>query len=355
MTLYGGDRPAFVTQRDGSALASSNCRMASIAMGLDYETQGAETSTGAKMRTYTDDQSGGTDSGDARQAWDRGYGESLRVMDGHTFAEALDDLRAGRAVHLDVWHAKVKGPCLSGSGAYGHTIIVLPDHDERGWAVGDPWCSTDAGYARVLQGDLAAGAEYWAGQVYSRAAAEPDYPADSSGPRDPRVLVIVSRIVKRLMDRYRPGAEAPDELEDPGDTAGGAILYTTTRAVSAGDDDMPGMTLTDVTSAPGRAEILEAGPVWRVANDTELDVAAGADWESPGTARYHATSEKPEGSLGRMIRASDAKNGELYIVANSRVRFTPADTGGGGDCAAELEARDAEWTAWVLEGSPASS
>ena len=343
MTLYGGDRPTFVTQRDGSPLASSNCRMASAAMGLDYETQGRETSTGAEMRSYTDDQSGGTDSGDARQAWSRGYGEDLRIMDGHTFAEAIADLKAGRAVHLDVWHAKVGGPCLSGSGAYGHTVIVLPDHDERGWAVGDPWCSTDAGYARVTQGALAAGAEYWAGQVYSRAAAEPDYPADSSGPRDPRVLVIVARIVKRLMDRYRPGAEAPDDLEDPGDTAGGPVLYTTTRAVGAGGDDV-GMTLTDVKAEPGTVVLEADGPVWRVADDLEIAAEAGATWQTVGTARYH------DGSLGRMIRAK-ASDGELHIVANSRVRFTPADTGGG-DCAAELEARDAEWTAWVLEGSP---
>jgi hypothetical protein len=354
MTKFGDYRPAFVTQRDGSALANSNCRMASIAMGLAYEAspQGSQTSTGSKMRSYTDDQSGGTDSGDARQAWDRGYSQGLRVMDGHTFSEAIADLKAGRAVHLDVWHAKVGGPCLSGSGAYGHTILVLPDVDERGWAVGDPWCTPEAAYAREPESALRAGAEYWGGQVYSRAALEPDYPTGGPSPADPRVVLIVARIVKRLMDRWYPGHEATlDELEDvdPGDTGGGAILYTTTRAVPVGGADVPGMMLTDVLPEPGKVTLLEDGPVWRVADDGEVDALAGAVWTTTGTARYHHTSEKPEGSLGRMIRAR-AEDGELHIVANSRVTFAPtAPPTGDGDCtddvAEAVAARDAAWTA----------
>ena len=65
MTKYGDYRPAFVTQRDGSSLANSNCRMASISMGLAYDAspQGSKTSTGKEMRTYTDDQSGGNQFG----------------------------------------------------------------------------------------------------------------------------------------------------------------------------------------------------------------------------------------------------------------------------------------------------
>src|SRR5262245_10909828 len=106
-----------VTQRDGSALQNSNCRMASIATGLDYHTLGAKTSTGAKMRQSQDDQSGGTDAGDAKQAWARGYSETLVIRDGNTWADALDDLRDGRLIHLDVWHVTVGGPCLSGSGS----------------------------------------------------------------------------------------------------------------------------------------------------------------------------------------------------------------------------------------------
>jgi hypothetical protein len=239
MTIYGsGYRPKFVTQRDGSALANSNCRCASIAMGLAYDAdpQGSKTSTGSKMRSYMDDQSGGTGSDDASQAWDRGYDESLRVRDGHTFADALADLKAGRIVHLDVWAAKMSGsPCISGSGAYGHTIAVLPDVNADGWAVGDPWC-TD-GYHRIAESSLRAAAEYWGGQVYSLAADEADYPSGGPPPTDPRVLAIVRRIVRRLMTQYDPSHPAP---EPPGrDTGGGAILFTTTRAVTEDDVERP--------------------------------------------------------------------------------------------------------------------
>jgi hypothetical protein len=196
-------RPAPITQRDGSSLANSNCRMASIATGLDYDTRGAKRSTGSKMRTYTSDQSGGTDSGDAKQAWDNGYSEALTVRDGRTFDDALGDLRAGRLVHLDVWHASVGGPCLSGSGAYGHTIAVLPDCSGGSWLVADPWCNPPK-WSRVTEAKLRAGAEEWGRQVYSRAADEADYPSGGPPPTDPRVLAIVERVVRRLMSEDHP-------------------------------------------------------------------------------------------------------------------------------------------------------
>ena len=72
MTKYSERRGAPVTQRDGSSLANTNCRMASICTGLDSHSGGSLTSTAEKMRNYTSDQSGGTDSGDATEAWQRG-------------------------------------------------------------------------------------------------------------------------------------------------------------------------------------------------------------------------------------------------------------------------------------------
>ena len=119
-------RAAPVTQRDGSKLQYSNCRMASISTGLDFHTTGKELTTGAVMRSVQDDQDGGTDSGDAVQAWQRGWSEQLVVRDGSPWSSVLADLAAGRLVHLDVWHATVGGPCLSGSGGYGHTMAVAP-------------------------------------------------------------------------------------------------------------------------------------------------------------------------------------------------------------------------------------
>ena len=124
-------RAAPVTQRDGSRLANSNCRMASIATGLDFDTLGAKKSTGAKMRCPSGDQEGGTDSGDAKRAWANGYGENLDIQDGKSWDDVLTDLKCFRYVHLDVWHATVGGPCLSGTGRYGHTIVVAPDCGQR--------------------------------------------------------------------------------------------------------------------------------------------------------------------------------------------------------------------------------
>ena len=119
-------RAAPITQRDGSPLANSNCRMAAVATGIDYHTAGAITSTGAEMRTRQSDQVGGTDSGDAAEAWAT-YGQDLAIRDGRTWADLVVDLDAGRAVQLDVWHATAGGPCLSGSGAYGHSMAVAPE------------------------------------------------------------------------------------------------------------------------------------------------------------------------------------------------------------------------------------
>src|SRR5262249_48255310 len=156
---------------------NSNCRCASIATGIAYDTasdakpQGAKTSTGAKMRSYMTDQSGGTDSADAKQAWTVGYSETLTIRDGNVWSTVLDALTAGRLVHLDVWHAATApapGICLSGSGAYGHTIAVLPDCKDGSWLVADPWCNPPK-WGRVPEANLKKGAEEWGRRVYQTA------------------------------------------------------------------------------------------------------------------------------------------------------------------------------------------
>ena len=122
-------RVAPVTQRDGSELASSNCRLASAACGIDYHSKGAILSNGAEMRARQSDQSGGTDSGDAAEAW-ASYGETLRIRDGATFADALYDLEAGRLVHLDVWAASLRRTVPLGDRG------LRPHHRRRTRAVG---------------------------------------------------------------------------------------------------------------------------------------------------------------------------------------------------------------------------
>jgi len=214
-------RAAPVTQRDGSALANSNCRMASIATGLDHESGGLQTSNGATMRARQSDQSGGTDSGDAAEAW-ASYGQELRVRDGETFEDALADLREGRLVHLDVWAQAAAGPCLSGTGAYGHTIAVAPEHSGSRWLVADPWCSPGK-WTWWEEALLREGAETWGEMCYAGAT------SGRGKLRTPVLIALMRLAAKRLMSQYRPDAPA---LVPPSRATGGSprIMFTTTGA-----------------------------------------------------------------------------------------------------------------------------
>ena len=185
-----------ISQRDGSALASSNCRMASIACGLDYESAGIQTSTGAEMRARQSDQSGGTDSGDAAEAW-ASYGQSLRVRDGETWADAVDDLEDGRLVHLDVWAAAMApAGCPSRTAQYGHTIAVAPEQSGTRWLVSNPWCSPPK-WTWIDESLLREASETWGGMCYGQATSGRGSIAES-------VLRALMRLAaKRLMSGYR--------------------------------------------------------------------------------------------------------------------------------------------------------
>lgn len=389
-------RPVPITQRDGSSLQYSNCRMASIATGLDYDTAGGKTSTGAKMRSYTDDQSGGTDSGDARQSWSRGYSRDLTVRDGSPFDKALGDLRAGRLVHLDVWHATVGGPCLSGSGAYGHTLAVLPDCKDGAWLVADPWCKP-ASWARVSESRLRAGAEHWGAIVYGSATMEADWvtagPVDTSGP-DPVPLAdqggpdptsekarkIVGRVVKRLMSTNYPGKPSPTTPPLPLADTGGArpILYTASAAMplKGGHDlgiayrplrwDDPGVplyldsSLTErVTETQPGGQITTIGAV--AAKDADgADYSAMAvlvvtgklrtDGQSIRAILWTPRSKLPENPLTE----SGAWQDSVWTLADQPAGRYPCPDQGDCEDPDEVRAeRDDEWLNWMLDGSPA--
>jgi hypothetical protein len=335
-------RPAPISQRDGSALANSNCRMASIATGLDYDTRGAKRSTGSKMRTYTSDQSGGTDSGDAKQAWSNGYGEGLTVRDGGSWSDALADLRAGRLVHLDVWAATVGGPCLSGSGAYGHTVAVLPDLEGSSWLVADPWCSPPK-WSRVTEAKLRAGAEEWGGQVYGRAAAEPDYPTGGAGPRDPAVLAIVERVVRRMMSEAYPGH--PGVLENVLEDTGGAppILYTVTTALAPEEDTVKAPELPLPDGVPAVADVRGGTVLYKDSDLGAVYGSLGADRTLPVVGKIPGFGE------GHWVVVH---NNVAHYVEDAAFMgpFRPAETTG-----PDVLERDEEWREWLLEGSPGSS
>ena len=226
MSIY---RPTPISQRDGSEFANVNCRMSGIATGIDYHTLGAITSTGAEMRSRQSDQEGGTDSGDSAEAW-RTYGQELLIRDGLTFDDALADLRAGRALQLDVWHATTGGPCLSGSGAYAHDLAIAPEQSGTRWLVADPWCSP-ARWEWWEELLLRAGAEKLGSQVFTAATAGHAWAGSET-----ELVSRMQRALRAISTRYRPEAPAMVEPRDVGG-AGGRILYTATRAHSPAESE----------------------------------------------------------------------------------------------------------------------
>ena len=351
-------RAKAVTQRDGSALANSNCRMASIATGIDYHTLGKTTSTGAKMRSRQPDKAGGTDSSDAKLAW-QSYGETLLVRDGSTWATALSDLKAGRMVHLDVWHATVGGPCLSGGGNYGHTMAVAPEQNGTRWLVADPWCSPGK-WTWTEAAKLKAGAEKWGSQVFTEATR-------GRLPMPEAELIALMRFAAReLMERYRPGREA---IEDPEDTGGaaGRILFTITKAqpdaAATTEGDMAIQAATNLTS------------------DQRIDVKQGLDFyadpdctlregelSKDATVKYIGgpIGEKVTGGARAILVSTGTTYGDgeprptvVYVKASEvpqpyTVTPPPPVTPPAADCLAEVAqavaARDAAWETALQTG-----
>jgi hypothetical protein len=225
-------RAKAVTQQDGGPLANSNCRMASAAIGLDFDTLGKKTSTGSKMRGYSGDPAGGTTATDAVRAWDH-YDEVLNVRNGETWDGVVASLLEGRLVHLDVWAATCGGPCCS--SAVGHTIAVAPEKSGSRWLTADPWCKP-AKWVWWSEAKLRAASEEWADRCGWRSAT-------LGGPRDIRELTEerLAEIIKELMTLWDPSHPLLPEDDDyePGETSGGKpVLWTRTAAhpdTSGGD------------------------------------------------------------------------------------------------------------------------
>lgn len=343
MTQY---RAAPVTQRDGSPLASSNCRMASIATGLDHESRGSQLSTGAAMRARQDDQSGGTDSADAAQAWGT-YGRTLVIRDGATFEDALADLDAGRLVHLDVWAADCAGPCLSGSGAYGHTIAVAPERSGDRWLVADPWCNPPK-WAWWDESLLRAGAESWGGMTYTAATSGP-----APLPIDEAVLLARMRLAaKRFMSAFRPDAPATTRPRDTGGS-GGRILFTTTNAPAPETEgtDMAIASAANLTSSI-RAELDAGVSFYADPNLRELlgELVADADVPfigSPIGETVAGGSYAVQLVTGTAYSDGSTRPTVVYVaVADAHTYSIPSD----GDDQDVRDARDEEWEDALTHG-----
>ena len=222
--------------------------MASISTGLDFHTVGAKTATAGKMRTFTSDQSGGTGSDDAKQAWQNGYKQSLVIKDGGSWASVIAALQEGRGVNLDVWHEFLPAGCISGTGRYGHNIYVHPDHDGSGWLMSDPWCKP-AKWVRVSTPELKRAAEEWGRRVRSQ-----------TGLREP-ALPLLREAVKLLMDRFQPEDEMPfgHPTDTGGDTGGYMpVMFTTTNRQPLVTQEEPNL-LDKLEGTPGMARTFKVG------------------------------------------------------------------------------------------------
>jgi hypothetical protein len=342
-------RAAPVTQRDGSPLANSNCRMAAIATGIDYHTAGAITSTGAEMRTRQSDQVGGTDSGDAAEAWST-YGQDLAIRDGRTWAELVADLDAGRAIQLDVWHATAGGPCLSGSGAYGHSMAVAPERSGSRLLVADPWCSP-ASWQWCEESDLRAGAEALGAMTYTAATGGRYWPRSHD-----ELVGRMRHALRALMTLYTPAT--PAETAPPATGGGGMIFYTATRtqgsAIEGGD--MP-INASDGLVTNIRANV-DAGLVFYA--DPNLTKRLG-DVKRSGSVVYVGNpigETVAGGSRAILVNTGNAYSDGttrptiVYVAADAVDTYTAPPVSGDVDEA--IAERDREWTDWLLDGSPST-
>ncbi len=331
--------PKPLTQRDGSPLASSNCLMVAAAVGLDFHTLGGKTSTGAKMREYSGDSSGGTNSDEIERAWKSGYSEDPAVRDGRPWSDVLADLNAGRMVMLQVWHATVGGPCLSGSGAYGHGLSVLPDlhSDGERWKVSDPWCKPPK-WSWVSEAKLKAGAEKWAEKMTFAI-----YGANGGRLRDADPAVLQAAI-KLLMSRWNP--DHPARRDPPGAGGAAGVLFASTRAQSSSGG-------TDVTinangSAMTSKRALDVGEGLNIYGDAELTDQLG-EFGSDQTVKYVGPAVGPAPGIAILIHTGypydDGQRRDSVVYVNPDHVGDPYTLPDAPDD--PIAARDAEWRAWL--------
>jgi hypothetical protein len=227
--------------------------------------------------------------------------------------------------------------------------------------------------------------------VYGAAALEADYPADSSGPRDPRVLAIVARVARRMMSLSYPGHETTMPNPPPADTGGGqAILFTRTAALGVAGSGGGGGTTVGINWNPSRWTLTKDVPVYLDTSGsqkvttidagkvvTAFGVKAAIDdngldssWRAvlvstggliPGDSPmqrailWARASDMPADSTSTN-QAWDDSIWNLAGTPEGRFPCPPAPPCPECPDASEvIAARDEEWTAWMLEGSPADT
>jgi hypothetical protein len=335
-----------VTQQDGSPHANSNCRLASAATGLDFDTLGKKTSTGKEMRRRSGDPSGGTTASDAVRAWAT-YSETLSTQNGKPWGDVIASLNAGRLVHLDVWAARAGGPCCK--SAVGHTIAVAPEQNGEGkWLTMDPWCKPPK-WVWWPEAKLKAGAEEWADRCGWRSKT-------LGYDRDVRKVskAVLERIVRELMTMWTPDHPLKPENDDYEPETFGVMPTLWTRT-DAHPDAAPEGTDMSINTNGSNLE-----PTRRVKMTAEAGFYADADL----TEKYGTLSKGSERKfigpvVGSKASAILVNTSKPYDDGTDRPTIVYVDETKHGDSyqvpapPPDNAARDKEWRDWLSKDADA--
>lgn len=166
----------------GESHGWANCTMASGAIALAYHTRGEREPWGGHLRHEQDDQSGGTDLYDLRQAWERYAGETLTIKTGAGWSAVAKAHDEKRAIVLQ-GTGEVPG---AGDYAGAHAVCIGIDTNNAGsWLLYDPLVSA---YQWVSASSLRSWAERFHSSIafaVSRVVEEPDEPDEPDEPPKP--------------------------------------------------------------------------------------------------------------------------------------------------------------------------
>jgi len=149
---YGGE-----SSGTGNDHGWSNCTMVSAALAYAYHVQDKTGPQGGDMRHNQDDQSGGTDLYDAKEAWDRYGGQKLTIKTGAGWSAVKTAHNEGRAIIIQGEGNVPGSESFDGSHA---CCIGTETHSDGRWLWGDPLAD---GWQWVKPSDI----ETWAKRLSS--------------------------------------------------------------------------------------------------------------------------------------------------------------------------------------------
>jgi hypothetical protein len=282
----------------------SNCTMTAAALAFAYATGDKSGPWGGDMRHHQDDLSGGTDLYDADTAFNR-LGQNLDVLIGDGWAALKAKRNEGRAIIVQ-GEGNVPG---SESFDGGHACCIgLETASDGKWLWGDPLAS---GWQWVTESSIRDWAENLSSGIYFACTKVAPMPGGSEPPPTEGGSDIMQTF-------YVPTTPQLASVET------GAWLYQ-----NSGLDSNP----------------------------ANIQVTPGRDMPYVG--------KTGDAYIVAYVKSDGTRTDDAYWVKLADVSGTKPDPDATGDCpdcpepvdpTAEIEAavlaRDAEWQAWALEGSP---